>query len=430
MLTAVVLANGNDGDNLYPLTEDMPLAALPVGNRPLLSYQLEMLQRAGSFGEVLVVTNDRHLSRLEAVVSEYRGPLRIELVVVEEGAGSADALRTLRGRGRLAGDFALISGDTISDVPFQKIAAMHQLHGASVTVLLKQQPPRPAADKKKARDLDGTDFVGIDESRQRLLYLESAADCDGGVITVHSDLADPHVYLFAHWVLDHKPHFSSAKFELLPYLVKKSAVGPHCRLGAGVRLTNCVLMEGVVVHDKVHEGATLKDVQVGSNVSVEAGANVKSEALTAEAPLNEHEPVRDAARVMQPKVTATAEGSAAEGEAAAAAMAAGSARPPLLLVLWDVSHLPPLASDKVAGSMDADLLEIEEVLGVRYCDPSQMTAVALRNPVDEDDDRLEYLVSGSAGPDDRGFHSVDWFFHGDLLDHAGADTVKAAIQEY
>ena len=66
----------------------------------------------------------------------------------------------------------------------------------------------------------------------------------------------------------------------------------------------------------------------------------------------------------------------------------------------DVGHLPPLASDKVAGSIDADLLEIEEVLGVRYCDPSQMTAVALRNPVDEDDDRLEYLVSGSAGPDD------------------------------
>ena len=148
--------------------------------------------------------------------------------------------------------------------------------------------------------------------------------------------------------------------------------------------------------------------------------------------MNEHEPVRDAARVMQPKVTATAEGSAAEGEAAAAAMAAGSARPLLLLVLWDVGHLPPLASDKVAGSMDADLLEIEEVLGVRYCDPSQMTAVALRNPVNEDDERLEYLVSGrfGSGPDDRGFHSVAWVFHGDLLDHAGADTVKSAIQDY
>ena len=97
----------------------------------------------------------------------------------------------------------------------------------------------------------------------------------------------------------------------------------------------------------------------------------------------------------------------------------------------EVGHLPPLASDK-AGSMDADLLEIEEVLGMRYCDPSQMTAVALRNPVDEDDERLEYLVSGrfGSGPDDRGFHSVAWVFHGDLLDHAGTDTVAAAIQEY
>ena len=140
-----------------------------------------------------------------------------------------------------------------------------------------------------------------------------------------------------------------------------------------------------------------------------------------------------AARVMQPKVTATAEGAApAAEEAAAAAMAAGSARPPLLLVLWDVGHLPPLASDKVAGSMDADLLEIEGVLGVRYCDPSQMTAVALMNPVDEDDERLEYLVSGrfGSGPDDRGFHSVAWGFDGDLLYHVDAEEVKSAMQAY
>ena len=92
----------------------------------------------------------------------------------------------------------------------------------------------------------------------------------------------------------------------------------------------------------------------------------------------------------------------------------------------------PSAKPGRGGCIDADLLEIEEVLGVRYCDPSQMTAVALRNPVNEDDERLEYLVSGrfGSGPDDRGFHSVAWVFHGDLLDHAGADTVKSAIQDY
>ncbi len=90
------------------------------------------------------------------------------------------------------------------------------------------------------------------------------------------------------------------------------------------------------------------------------------------------------------------------------------------------------ARQRSGGSTDAALLEIEEVLGMRYCDPSQMTAVALRNPVDEDDERLEYLVSGrfGSGPDDRGFHSVAWVFHGDLLDHADAATVKSAIRDY
>ena len=68
--------------------------------------------------------------------------------------------------------------------------------------------------------------------------------------------------------------------------------------------------------------------------------NVSAAGLQLEAPLNEHESrCTTAARVMQPKVTATAEGAAAAEEAAAAAMAAGSARPPLLLVLWASSQL-------------------------------------------------------------------------------------------
>ena len=99
----------------------------------------------------------------------------------------------------------------------------------------------------------------------------------------------------------------------------------------------------------------------------------------------------------------------------------------------EVGALPPLANARAGGSTDAALLEIEEVLGMRYCDPSQMTAVAL-NPVDEDDERLEYLVSGrfGSGPDvdDRGFHSVAWVFDGDLLDHVDAEEVKSAMRAY
>ena len=68
---AVILASGNDGDNLYPLTEQTPLPLLPVANRPLISYQLELLERAGGFHEVLIlVAGERQLSRMHAYAGE------------------------------------------------------------------------------------------------------------------------------------------------------------------------------------------------------------------------------------------------------------------------------------------------------------------------------------------------------------------------
>eukprot|EP00908_Phaeocystis_cordata_P012671 Transcript_23672.p2 GENE.Transcript_23672~~Transcript_23672.p2 ORF type:complete len:440 (-),score=222.48 Transcript_23672:35-1354(-) len=427
---AIILASCSDGENLYPLTEQMPSVLLPVANRCLLSFQLELLENAAGFKQVLVVTEERWLTRLSTYVSEtYKGPLKVEVIVVPEGAGSADALRTLAPK--LHTDFVMIAGDVITDVDFARLADLHRLHGAAVTALLKEAPPRDAAIPKKAKELDGTDFIGIDERRQRLLHMESAADCDAGVssisqsllqsyphLQIHTDLSDVHVYIFAHWtlqLLELKPHFASVKFELLPYLVrkqflsktnlriptpghaaqalamsaspaaaaqreaaqaagfrcgcyvmahdtgycvrantlatytqanldvarggathcekeaelpkeadailakegnfalksfsqdssrgfgvevgarssvKKSCVGPHCRLGSGVKLTNCILMDHVVVHDKVTmsncivcpnaeigEGASLKDAQVGMGVTIEPGAVIKGEAI-------------------------------------------------------------------------------------------------------------------------------------------------------
>jgi len=76
-------------------------------------------------------------------------------------------------------------------------------------------------------------------------------------------------------------------------VIKKSCVGPHCIIGSNVRLTNCVLMDHVKIHDRVHatnsiicsnaeicEGASLKDAQVGFNVTVEAGAVIKGESVS------------------------------------------------------------------------------------------------------------------------------------------------------
>lgn len=231
----MVLASISDGDGLYPLTESIPPALLPVANRPLLSFQLEMLERAMSFSQVLVLTTERWLPLLSTWVSEqYKGPLEVELLVVPDDAGSADALRHIKAK--LTTDFVVVAGDVITDVPFQRMADLHRLQGAAATALFREVAPRAAGVAKKEKDLAGIDFVGVDETGQRILSLEAAADCDGVVsisqsllrshphVQLRTDLVDAHVYIFAPWVLDvleQKPHFSSAKFELLPYLVRK-----------------------------------------------------------------------------------------------------------------------------------------------------------------------------------------------------------------
>ena len=46
---AVLIVEYDDG-RMFPLTEDIPKCLLPVGNRKLLSYQLDMLAKSGVSG--------------------------------------------------------------------------------------------------------------------------------------------------------------------------------------------------------------------------------------------------------------------------------------------------------------------------------------------------------------------------------------------
>lgn len=49
---AIILADVDlSAQTLYPLTHDLPKSLLPLANRPLLQYQLDLLQAAGFAGQ-------------------------------------------------------------------------------------------------------------------------------------------------------------------------------------------------------------------------------------------------------------------------------------------------------------------------------------------------------------------------------------------
>jgi dTDP-glucose pyrophosphorylase len=64
---AVVLADHDDGSGtrLYPLLESTPKSLLPVAGRPLIAYQLALLERSG-FKEVGGRTRRTHAAHASA----------------------------------------------------------------------------------------------------------------------------------------------------------------------------------------------------------------------------------------------------------------------------------------------------------------------------------------------------------------------------
>ncbi|XP_008580144.1 PREDICTED: translation initiation factor eIF-2B subunit gamma, partial [Galeopterus variegatus] len=87
---AVVMAVGG-GSRMTDLTSSIPKPLLPVGNKPLIWYPLNLLERVG-FEEVIVVTT-RDVQK--ALCAEFKMKMKPDIVCIPDEAdmGTADSLR-------------------------------------------------------------------------------------------------------------------------------------------------------------------------------------------------------------------------------------------------------------------------------------------------------------------------------------------------
>jgi mannose-1-phosphate guanylyltransferase len=279
-MKAMVLAAGL-GLRMRPLSALRAKPALPVLNRPLLVWTLELLARHG-FRDVVV--NTHHLAEsVRDAVAEARGAgIRVSLSHEREVLGTGGGLRRAR---RLlgSGPILVVNGDVLFDFDLGELARRHRSTGAAATLALKANPD-PAiygavvtGSDGRVRSLAGLPrrargraslFTGVHVVESSLLdrlqpgFADSVRDLYVPMVAAGEgifgrrvrgawyDLGTPALYLGAQMKLLARRRGSlihpTARVER-GARVTRSVLGPGCVVAEGARVSESVLWDAVTV---------------------------------------------------------------------------------------------------------------------------------------------------------------------------------------
>ena len=174
-MKAVIMAGG-DGKRLRPLSCTMPKPMVPLLNKPVLGYCMELIKKHG-FDEAILT-----LRYLPNVIRRYIGDgsafgIKAECAVEDKPMGTAGGVKNAL---RQADDSVLImSGDAMCDFDLTDAMREHRRSGAAATILLKKVKV-PMEYGVVLKDKDG--FIS------RFIEKPSAAE-------VFSDLVNTGIYI-------------------------------------------------------------------------------------------------------------------------------------------------------------------------------------------------------------------------------------------
>jgi len=154
-LTAVVMAGGL-GKRLRPLTDQLPKPMLPVGDRPVMEYVLEQLQKVG-ISRVSITTHYKP----EAIIKHFgdgkRFGIDIDYVNEDEPLGTAGALGLIDPP---EAPVLVINGDVLTQVNFRAMFEYHTEHQAELTVGVRRfevQVPYGVVEMDEQANITGLD---------------------------------------------------------------------------------------------------------------------------------------------------------------------------------------------------------------------------------------------------------------------------------
>jgi translation initiation factor eIF-2B subunit epsilon len=173
-LQAVVLADTFE-TRFEPFTRDKPRCLLPLANTPLIEYTLEFLANAGV--EEVFLYAGAHSDQLEKYIntSKWRAPSSPfkQLTFLKSTSTSVgDVMRDLDGKHLITGDFIVVSGDVISNLPIEGALTKHRKRRETDKNAIMTMVLREAGRNHRAKSSSISPVFVIDPTKDRCLHYE------------------------------------------------------------------------------------------------------------------------------------------------------------------------------------------------------------------------------------------------------------------
>jgi len=218
-MKAMILAAGK-GTRVRPITHTIPKPMIPILQKPVMEFLLELLREHG-FTEVMV--NVSHLA--EEIENYFRDGQRFGVEIaysfegrIEDGEligdalGSAGGLKKIQNFQRFFDDtFVVLCGDALIDLDLSEAVRRHREKGALASMITKRVP----------REQVSSYGVVVTDEDGRVRSFQEKPD----VADAASDMINTGIYIFEPEVLDYVP--SGVPFDigsdLFPKLVESGA---------------------------------------------------------------------------------------------------------------------------------------------------------------------------------------------------------------
>ena len=202
-MKAILLAAGL-GTRLSPITNEIPKCLVPIYNRPLLQYWIDLFE----FHKIeKILINLHHFpDKVEEYISEYKGNIEIKQVFEKELLGSLGTVLQNQGFYENESFFLVCYADNLTNIDLSEIIKYHSSHDQPFTMgLFHTNKPEQCGIAVVNKELLITDF--IEKPKEPASNLASA-----GIFVIEPQLLHSFSFKDENSILDFG-------FDLLPQLV-------------------------------------------------------------------------------------------------------------------------------------------------------------------------------------------------------------------